>query len=93
MKTVSFKQLPVVDILPAASGLEGVIVELSTDKKPYYSNGSSWIDMSAAATAGAQQVFVQPGAPSVAPGVPYLWFQTGLGTGGNDMTLWVEDGL
>ena len=42
---------------------------------------------------GAQQVFVQPAAPAVAPGVPYLWWQTGLGDAGNDMTLWVEDGL
>lgn len=41
---------------------------------------------------GAQQVFVQPAAPVVAPGTPHLWFQTGLGAG-NDMTLWVEDGL
>ena len=40
---------------------------------------------------GAQQVFVQGSAPAVAAGVPYLWFQTGLGDGG-DMTLWVEDG-
>ena len=41
---------------------------------------------------GAQQVFVQPAAPVVAPGTPHLWFQTGLGAG-DDMTLWVEDGL
>lgn len=40
---------------------------------------------------GAQQVFVQDAAPTVAPGIPYLWFQTGLGDG-SDMTLWVEDG-
>lgn len=41
---------------------------------------------------GAQQVFVQPSAPSVAAGVPFLWLQTGLGGDGNDTTLWVDDG-
>lgn len=42
---------------------------------------------------GTQQVFVQQAAPVVDPGTQYLWFQTGLGPGGTDMTLWVEDGL
>ena len=41
---------------------------------------------------GTQQVLVQANAPTVDAGVPYLWFQTGLG-GGDAMTLWVEDGL
>lgn len=40
---------------------------------------------------GTQQVFVQSSAPAVAPGVPYIWWQTGLGDG-NDITLWIEDG-
>lgn len=42
---------------------------------------------------GSQQVFVQPVAPVVAPGTPFMWWQTGLGESGNDMTLWVDDGL
>lgn len=41
---------------------------------------------------GAQQVFVQPDAPYVKPGVAFIWFQTGLGDSGEDMTLWIEDG-
>lgn len=40
---------------------------------------------------GAQQVFVQDAAPSVTAGVPYLWFQTGLGDG-SGLTLWIDDG-
>lgn len=42
---------------------------------------------------GTQQVFVQPTAPVVAGGVAYIWYQTGLGPDGTDMTVWVEDGL
>lgn len=42
---------------------------------------------------GTQQVFVQPTAPVVAPGTPYIWCQTGLGSDGEDMTIWLEDGL
>ena len=37
-------------------------------------------------------VYVQPAAPTVPAGVPYTWWQTGLGTG-HDFTLWIEDGL
>ena len=40
---------------------------------------------------GVQRVFAQAEQPTVAPGVPYIWFQTGLGDG-NDMTMWIEDG-
>lgn len=39
---------------------------------------------------GVQQIFVQATQPE-APGIPYLWVQTGLGTEGNDWTLWFED--
>ena len=42
---------------------------------------------------GQQQIFVQPNAPVVAGGIPYVWYQTGLGVDGTDMTVWVEDGL
>lgn len=44
------------------------------------------------AAAGQQQVFVQPTEPSVSAGVPFIWFETGLGPEGTDMTLWIEDG-
>lgn len=42
---------------------------------------------------GVQQVFVQQTAPVVAPGTSYIWYQTGLGPSGLDVTIWVEDGL
>lgn len=47
MKTVSYKSLPRVAALPSATGLEGVTVELTSDKKPYYCDGVSWVDLSA----------------------------------------------
>ena len=40
----------------------------------------------------AGNTFVGPTPPAVHP-TAYLWLQTGLGPDGNDMTLWVEDGL
>lgn len=40
---------------------------------------------------GTQQIFVQANAPVVANGIPYFWFQTGLGDG-SGMTLWIDDG-
>lgn len=41
---------------------------------------------------GAGQVFVQPDFPTANKGQPFIWFQTGLGANGDDMTLWIEDG-
>lgn len=40
---------------------------------------------------GNQNVLIQATQPVLAGA--YLWIQTGLGVGGNDMTFWVEDGL
>lgn len=40
----------------------------------------------------SHRVFVQPTPPAVAAGTPYVWYQTGLGSDGNAMTIWVEDG-
>jgi hypothetical protein len=40
---------------------------------------------------GGGNLFVQNAAPS-SPPATYLWVQTGLGTGGTDMTFWVQDG-
>lgn len=39
---------------------------------------------------GGVGLFVQPADPGLTE--PGLWMQTGLGAGGTDMTLWVEDG-
>lgn len=38
-----------------------------------------------------QQVYVQDTQPTGTPEV-YFWLQTGLGSGGDDWTLWFEDG-
>lgn len=95
-KQLGFKNLPAVTVLPTPSAeLEGVLVKLASDKKPYYCNGSSWVDLSAtgAGGGGSQQVFVQATAPAASPGVPYLWFQTGMGDDGTGFTLWIGDGL
>lgn len=43
------------------------------------------------ATAGS--VYISNSAPSVTPGIPYLWVQTGLNTDGKGMTFWIEDGV
>jgi hypothetical protein len=40
--------------------------------------------------AGNTNVFVQPTDPIMTE--PGLWIQTGLGTDGTGITLWVEDG-
>jgi len=37
-------------------------------------------------------VYISNSAPSVTPGIPYLWVQTGLNTDGKGMTFWIEDG-
>lgn len=42
---------------------------------------------------GAPLIFVQLDTPTVPPGTPYCWFQTGLGVGGGGVTLWVNDGI
>ena len=41
---------------------------------------------------GVSNTFIGPTAP-VAPPSAYVWFQTGLGSDGQDMTMWIEDGL
>lgn len=43
------------------------------------------------ATAGS--VYISNSAPSVTPGIPYMWVQTGLNTDGKGMTFWIEDGV
>lgn len=45
----------------------------------------------AAPGGGSQQVYVQPGNPGLASGVPALWVQTGLGDDGQGLTFWVND--
>ena len=46
MKDLSYRVVPVVAVLPAASAtLAGVIVRLSTDNKPYWCDGTAWVDL------------------------------------------------
>jgi hypothetical protein len=46
MKDLSYRVVPVVAALPAASStLAGVIVRLSTDNKPYWCDGTAWVDL------------------------------------------------
>ena len=46
MKDLSYRAAPVVSVLPAASAaLAGVIARLSTDNKPYWCDGATWVDM------------------------------------------------
>jgi len=48
LKTLGFRSLPKVTALPTpVAGLEGVTAELSSDKKPYYCDGATWVDLSA----------------------------------------------
>jgi hypothetical protein len=68
---------------------------LSDDNEPW----ALWYtDMSGAPpampmlAAGVEQnLFVQPTAP-ISPPSTYLWIQTGLGAGGSEFTMWIEDG-
>ena len=44
--------------------------------------------------AAETRLFVGPTAPSGLPaGAKYVWIETDLGVGGDDMTIWVEDGV
>ncbi|BCB28174.1 hypothetical protein SKTS_30600 [Sulfurimicrobium lacus] len=46
MKDLAYRAAPVVSVLPAASAaLAGVIARLSTDNKPYWCDGTAWVDM------------------------------------------------
>lgn len=69
MKTLSYKKLPVVASLPTPiAGLEGVLVELSGDKKPYYCDGASWVHVGLAISVGT----TAPSSPSVGD----MWVDT-----------------
>lgn len=92
MKSLSLKNQVAVDILPTpTTDLKGCIVRLTTNDHPYWCNGAAWIDLSAAAS--GQNVAISPTSPGYGVGNPGLWIQTGLGTSGEDFTMWIEDGL
>lgn len=80
------------DVTNLQTTLDGLVEEALIDGKQYARKDGAWTEVVSGGGAGTQEVFVQATAPSVTAGTQYIWFQTGLGTG-NDMTLWVEDGL
>jgi hypothetical protein len=46
VKDLAYRAAPVVSVLPAASAaLAGVIARLSADNKPYWCDGTAWVDM------------------------------------------------
>ena len=78
------QELPVGD---AVAGAAAGSVVVSTDPENAISLGT---DTNVFAP---KQVYVQAAAPTIPPGTQAIWFQTGLGPLGADMTLWIEDGL
>lgn len=53
MKDTSYRQMVKVSALPTPSAiLEGVTVELATDKKPWYCDGTTWYDLTATSAGG-----------------------------------------
>lgn len=59
----------------------------------YYTAGSVWFMSPYIENTTTGAVYISTSQPSVAPGTPYMWIQTGLNTDGNGMTFWIEDGL
>ena len=48
MKDLAYRAVPVVTVLPAPSvSLAGVIARLASDNKPYWCDGTQWVDLSA----------------------------------------------
>lgn len=46
MKDLSYRVVPVVTVLPAAStSLAGVLVRLASDNRPYWCDGTNWLDV------------------------------------------------
>lgn len=53
MRDTSYRQVVKVAALPTPSAiLEGVTVELATDKKPWYCDGTTWFDLTASSAGG-----------------------------------------
>lgn len=57
MKDLAYRVTPVVSALPTASAaLAGVVVRLSTDNKPYWCDGTTWVDMTLLGTVDTRLV-------------------------------------
>lgn len=88
-------QLPIGTTAERADPAPGVLRYNTTINALECYTSGTWMNISSGASGGGvQQVFVQATQPTVSvPGTPFIWFQTGLGTSGTGMTLWVDDGL
>lgn len=63
----------------------------STDSvAPMYADQGLITDTSAAGS--VQNLFIDDTAPA-SPPTPYMWVETGLGDTGDDLTMWIEDGV
>lgn len=78
------QELPVGDLVAgAASGS----VSVSTDP------GNAIVLGTDTNVFAPKPLYVQAAAPTIPPGTPAIWVQTGLGPLAEDMTIWIEDGL
>lgn len=63
------------------------------DDNSHHAANTEWVRAYVASVStggGAQQVFVSASAPAVSAGTPFIWWETGLG-GGGDFTLWFDE--
>ena len=68
MRSLGFDQVTAVAALPTASmALAGVVVRLTTDGKPYWCNGTDWVDL-------GQSITVSSSAPG-SPALNDLWLE------------------
>lgn len=86
--TIIIAQTPFVGVKSRAAAAGAVaVIEMGVEGRP----GRDGADGQGGGGAAAQQVFVQPDAPT-ADG-PFIWIQTGLAPAGAGFTFWFEDGL
>lgn len=58
MKELSYRAVVTVPSLPTpTTALAGVTVHLSTDNKPYWCNGTSWVDLSQIGAGGSATIY------------------------------------
>lgn len=68
MRSLGFDQVTAVDALPTpTTALAGVVVRLTTDKRPYWCDGTAWFRLQ-------PQITVSTTAPA-SPALNDLWLQ------------------
>jgi hypothetical protein len=84
---------------PDAALIDGsatYLLEAQNDFVSLISDGTNWwVEAKSAPPAVSPDalLFVGDTSPTVDAGTKYVWIETGLGVGGDDMTIWVEDGV